>query len=186
MKSTSAYFAKHSSLSHSTRFILISDFLVKWKFAFSRLSLHNISCGTCLCCHWFFPPCSSQPSSYFLEPSCGALHRFLACMPSGSLNCHIISGFLASACVSAGVQGKQHIPVHLAGESCLLLCQRHHPCKVDQEAEGGQGEDQPPVWFAQDRLMCKPSVGGGESLVSSLEMHDLKWSVLPKLAFNTI
>ena len=122
---------------------------------FTRLSLPNISCGTCLCCHWFFPPCSSQQGSYSLEPSCGALHRSLACLSPDSLDCHIISGFLASACISAGVQGKQHIPVHLAGESCLLLCQRHHPGKADQKAEGGQGEDQPPVWLAQDRLIWR-------------------------------
>ena len=67
-------------------------------------------------------------------------------------------GFLASACLSAGIQGKQHIPVYLAWEPCLFLCKRYNPREVDQEAEGGQGENKSSVWPAQDWLMCPSTV----------------------------
>ena len=43
---------------------------------FLRLLPHNISCGTCLCCPWYFHHCVSQLSNCSLEPSYGVLLRF--------------------------------------------------------------------------------------------------------------
>ena len=67
-------------------------------------------------------------------------------------NLQVRSDLLAAAGLHAGVQGEQHLRLHLAGGSRLLLCQRGHPRQDDPAVQGGLLGHRGTVQPAEDGL----------------------------------
>ena len=170
---------KYSSI-YEVNFCIFCQTLVFVTFNKVRLVAYSLQCMTkgvnltlsnfkgCHCTIFPVVPFSAATDSPILAFLCKAAPTWSTPVGFCTGQAHInispdfwniaLLGFLASSCLSAGIQGKQHIPVYLAWESCLFLCKRYNPREVDQEAEGGQGENKSSVWPAQDWLMCPSTV----------------------------
>ena len=72
-------------------------------------------------------------------------------------NLQVRSDLLAVAGLHAGVQGEQHLRLHLAGGSRLLLCQRRYPRQDDPAVQGGVLGDRGTVQPSETGLNRQPA-----------------------------